>query len=81
VVGIRSGPMLKTRTIEQSLENVAHRLSVSKEQVVSLFEQGSLLGRLQTVADTARLAAFLASDGARTLTGALVNASSGSVID
>jgi 3-oxoacyl-[acyl-carrier protein] reductase len=81
VVGIRSGPMVDTRTIEQSVENVAHQLQVSKAQVVSRFEQRTLLGRLPTVADTARLAAFLASDGARTLTGALVNASSGSVID
>ena len=48
---------------------------------MSRFEQATLLKRLPTVADTARLAAFLASDGARTLTGAIVNASSGSVID
>jgi 3-oxoacyl-[acyl-carrier protein] reductase len=48
---------------------------------VSRYEQGSLLGRLSTVTDTARLAAFLASDGARTLTGTILNASSGSVID
>ena len=81
VVGIRSGAMVETRTIQQSVENVAHTLGISKEQVVSRFEQGSLLKRLSTVADTARLAAFLASDGARTLTGAIVNASSGSVID
>ena len=81
VVGIRSGAMLETRTIQQSVENAAHRLSVSKEQVVSMLEQATLLGRLPTVADTARLAAFLASDGARTITGAIVNASSGSVID
>lgn len=81
VVGIRSGAMVETRTIQQSAENAAHRLGVSKEQVVSLFEQRTLLGRLPTVADTARLAAFLASDGARTLTGAILNASSGSIID
>ncbi len=81
VVGIRSGPMVGTRTIQQSVENVAHQLGVSKEQVVSTFEQRTLLKRLPTVADTARLAAFLASDGARTLTGAIVNASSGAVID
>jgi len=81
VVGIRSGAMVDTRTIQQSVENAALRLSVSKEQVVSTFEKRTLLGRLPTVADTARLAAFLASDGARTLTGAIVNASSGSVID
>jgi len=81
VVGIRSGAMVDTRTIQQSVENAAHRLSISKEQVVSMVEQRTLLKRLPTVADTARLAAFLASDGARTLTGAIVNASSGSVID
>jgi len=81
VVGIRSGPMLGTRTIEQSFENVARALGVSKAQVVSIFEQGSLLKSSSTVADTARLAAFLASDGARTLTGAILNASSGRVID
>jgi NAD(P)-dependent dehydrogenase (short-subunit alcohol dehydrogenase family) len=81
VVGIRSGAMAETRTIQQSAENVARTMGVAKAQVVSRFEQATLLKRLPTVADTARLAAFLASDGARTLTGAIVNASSGSVID
>jgi NAD(P)-dependent dehydrogenase (short-subunit alcohol dehydrogenase family) len=81
VVGIRSGAMVETRTIQQSAENVAHSLGISKAQVVSRFEQATLLRHLPTVADTARLAAFLVSDGARTLTGAIVNASSGSVID
>ncbi len=81
VVGIRSGPMVGTRTIEQSFENVAHTLGVSKAQVVPMSEQGSLLKSSSTVADTARVAAFLASDGARTFTGAILNASSGRVID
>lgn len=81
VVGIRSGAMVDTRTIQQSVENAVRRLSISKEQVVSMFEQRTLLKRLPTVADTARLAAFLASDGAQFLTGAIVNASGGSVID
>jgi NAD(P)-dependent dehydrogenase (short-subunit alcohol dehydrogenase family) len=81
VLGIRSGAMVETRTIQQSVENVAHTLGISTAQVVSRFEQGSLLKRLSTVTDTARLAAFLAFDGARTLTGIILNASSGSVID
>jgi 3-oxoacyl-[acyl-carrier protein] reductase len=81
VLGIRSGAMVETKTIQQSVEMVAHQLGVSKEQVVSMFEQRTLLKRLPTVSDTARLAAFLSSDGARTITGAIVNASSGSVID
>ncbi len=81
VVGIRSGGMVDTRTIQQAFENVAYTLGVSKEQVVARSEQATLLGRLPTVADTARVAAFLASDGARTITGAILNASSGRVID
>jgi NAD(P)-dependent dehydrogenase (short-subunit alcohol dehydrogenase family) len=81
VVGIRSGGMVDTRTIQQAFENVAHTQGISQAQVVARFEQATLLGRLPMVADTARLAAFLASDGARTITGAIVNASSGRVID
>jgi NAD(P)-dependent dehydrogenase (short-subunit alcohol dehydrogenase family) len=81
VVGIRSGAMVETRTIQQSMDNVAHTLGISKEQVLSRYEQTSLLRRTSTVTDTARLAAFLASDQARTLTGTILNASSGSVID
>jgi 3-oxoacyl-[acyl-carrier protein] reductase len=81
VVGIRSGAMVETRTIQQSVENASNTMGVPKEQIISIFEQAALLKRLPTAADTARVAAFLASDGARMLTGALVNASSGSIID
>src|SRR6266852_3885452 len=81
VVGIRSGAMVETRTIQQTLENAVNTLGVSKEQIVSTLEQFTLLGRLPTVADTARMADFLASDGAATITGTIVNASSGRVID
>jgi len=81
VLGLRSGGMLETRTLQQSVENVARTLGIPKEQVVSVIEQASLLKRHATVADTAKLLAFLASDGAATITGAIMNASSGSVID
>jgi NAD(P)-dependent dehydrogenase (short-subunit alcohol dehydrogenase family) len=81
VVGIHSGAMLETRTIQQGIERVVNAMGVSQAQVVSQFEQATLLGRLSTAADTARVAAFLASDGARTITGTFVNASSGRIID
>jgi NAD(P)-dependent dehydrogenase (short-subunit alcohol dehydrogenase family) len=81
VVGIRSGPMAETRTIQQGIERATNTMGISKAQVVSQFEQASLLKRLTTAADVARVAAFLASDGARTLTAAIVNASSGRIID
>jgi 3-oxoacyl-[acyl-carrier protein] reductase len=81
VVGIRSGPMVESRTIQQGIERVVNTLGVSKAQVVSRFEQATLLKSLPTAADTARVAAFLASDGARTITGTIVNATSGSILD
>jgi NAD(P)-dependent dehydrogenase (short-subunit alcohol dehydrogenase family) len=81
VVGIRSGAMVETRTIQQGIERVVNTMGVTPAQVVAQFEQATLLRRLSTAADTARVAAFLASDGARTMTGALVNASSGRIID
>lgn len=81
VVGIRSGAMVETRTIQQGIERVVNTVGVTPAQVVAQFEQATLLRRLSTAADTARVTAFLASDGARTITGALVNASSGRIID
>ncbi len=81
VVGVRSGGMVDTRNIQQTFENVARMLGISKAQVESQFAQRTLLKSIPTVADTAKVAAFLASDGARTLTGAILNASSGAAID
>ena len=78
MVGIRSTAVVDTGTIRQSAEIRAERMVVSPAQVLAGIEQATLLKRLPVAADTARLAAFLASDGARTLTGAIVNASSGS---
>lgn len=81
VVGIHSGAMGETRTIQQVVERIVAATGVSPAQVMSQIEQQTLLKRLSSAADTARVAAFLASDGARTITGALVNASSGRIID
>jgi NAD(P)-dependent dehydrogenase (short-subunit alcohol dehydrogenase family) len=81
VACIRSGAMVDTPTIQRSAENVARQLAIPVDQVVERFAQGTLLKRSPTTSDTARVAAFLASDAARTITGAIVNASSGSVLE
>jgi 3-oxoacyl-[acyl-carrier protein] reductase len=81
VIGIRSGPMVETRTIQQGIERAGNAMGVSKAQIISQFEQATLLKRTSTTADMARVAAFLASDGAQAITGELVNASSGRIID
>jgi NAD(P)-dependent dehydrogenase (short-subunit alcohol dehydrogenase family) len=59
VVGIRSAAMIDTPTIQQSLDTLARHLALPKEQVVGRLEQATLLKRLPTAADTARLAALL----------------------
>jgi NAD(P)-dependent dehydrogenase (short-subunit alcohol dehydrogenase family) len=81
VIGIRSGPMVETRTIQQGIERAGNAMGVSKAQIISQFEQAALLKRTSTAADIARVAAFLASNGAQAITGELVNASSGRIID
>lgn len=81
VIGIRTGAMPETRTIQQTIDSAATTLGVPQEQIVAMLEQKTLLGRLSTLAETARLAAFLASDGATTITGSIVNASSGMITD
>jgi 3-oxoacyl-[acyl-carrier protein] reductase len=81
VVCIRAGGMPDTRTIQQSVDTVARQQAIPREQVLARFEQATLLKRLTTANDTARLAAFLASDHARTITGAIVNASAGHIMD
>ena len=78
---IRSGAMVETRTIQQSVATVAQTLSIPAEQIVAQFTEGTLLKRSPTPADTARLAAFLVSDRAPTLTGTIVNSTSGMRID
>jgi NAD(P)-dependent dehydrogenase (short-subunit alcohol dehydrogenase family) len=81
VVAIRSGAMVDTTTIQQSMQRAAQTMSISKEQALARLEEATLLKRLPVAADTARLAAFLASDGAHSITGSIVNASSGAAVD
>ena len=81
VVGIRSSGMLDTRTINWTLENRARTVGLTKEQFTERVKQSTLLKRLPFVDDTAKIAAFLASDRANTMTGAIINDTCGQVLD
>lgn len=62
-------------------ENAA-RLGITAEAMLAERAQGAtLLGRLPTLDQVARTAAFLASDGAGAMTGAIVNLTCGSLVD
>ena len=53
----------------------------SRDAVLQRFGEATLLKRPMIADDTAQLAAFLASDSARAMTGTIVNASGGSFVD
>jgi 3-oxoacyl-[acyl-carrier protein] reductase len=52
-----------------------------REAIVGGIEQETMLGRAATLADVGDVAAFVASDRARTMTAATVNVSAGALVD
>jgi enoyl-[acyl-carrier-protein] reductase (NADH) len=56
-------------------------LNITPEQAMARLAEGTMLKVLPETADTAQAAAFLASDGARMMTGTVLNASAGAVTD
>jgi 3-oxoacyl-[acyl-carrier protein] reductase len=53
----------------------------SRDTIAAGIEQATMLGRAATLEDVGNVAAFVASDQARTMTAATVNVSSGALID
>jgi NAD(P)-dependent dehydrogenase (short-subunit alcohol dehydrogenase family) len=56
-------------------------MGITPEQAMARLTEGTMLKNLPQTADTARAAAFLASDRARMMTGTVLNASAGAVTD
>lgn len=81
VLCVRSGGMTDTRTIKQSIEIGAKTMGITTEQAVEQLKQSYLLRRQPLTDDTARIAAFMVSDHANTITGAIINATCGRVVD
>jgi 3-oxoacyl-[acyl-carrier protein] reductase len=81
VVGVRSMGMAETRTMQQTYELGGHAMGVPAEKMQAIIASRALLGRSPSVAEIAALLAFLASDEAAAITGAIVNSSCGQVLD
>jgi NAD(P)-dependent dehydrogenase (short-subunit alcohol dehydrogenase family) len=81
VVCVRSSAMMDSRTIQQSIEAVAGRMNVTKEQIAARIANLTMLKHPASVSDTAKAAAFLASDQSRMFTGTVLNSSGGAVAD
>ncbi|MGH8915730.1 MAG: SDR family oxidoreductase, partial [Acidimicrobiia bacterium] len=81
VVSVRTMGMAETRTMRQTYETAGREMGVPTDKVAEMIASRALLRRAPTLLDTAKLISFLASDEARSITGAIVNASSGQVLD
>jgi NAD(P)-dependent dehydrogenase (short-subunit alcohol dehydrogenase family) len=68
---------LKTGGIPESLPDS----SAEKDAITASIEQQTLLGRTATLADVGNVAAFIASDHARTITATEINISCGAIVD
>jgi NAD(P)-dependent dehydrogenase (short-subunit alcohol dehydrogenase family) len=81
VVCLRTTANVDSRTIQQTMEAVADAMHVTKDQALASLANLNFLKVSATVRDTAKAAALLASDGARMMTGTVVNATAGAALD
>jgi NAD(P)-dependent dehydrogenase (short-subunit alcohol dehydrogenase family) len=81
VVCLRSTAMPDSRTIQQRLDAMVSGVSITKDQATAALANLTLLKVSPRVSDTAKAAAFLASDHARMMTGTVHNSSGGAVAD
>jgi NAD(P)-dependent dehydrogenase (short-subunit alcohol dehydrogenase family) len=71
-VCLRSSAMPDTRTIRDVIAAIAGAGNITEEQAAHFLASATMLHVSPQVSDTARVAAFLASDNARTITGTQV---------
>ena len=68
---------LRTGGVPESIPESMH----GREAITAGIESQTMLGRAATLEDVGNVAAFVASDQARTMTGATVNVSAGALVD
>ncbi|HMA70100.1 MAG TPA: SDR family oxidoreductase [Xanthobacteraceae bacterium] len=81
VVCLRTVANTDSRTIQDTMDFLAGRLNITKEQAMEQSALANFLKVPATVLDTANAAVMLASDRARMLTGTVVNATAGAALD
>jgi NAD(P)-dependent dehydrogenase (short-subunit alcohol dehydrogenase family) len=81
VVCLRTLANTDSRSILQTMDALARRTNVPRDQLVAGIAESNFLKVPATVADTANAAVLIASDRARMLTGTVVNATAGAALD
>jgi len=81
VVCVRSAGMVETPSIQQVFGGVARTVRTPKDALLEAAREKTLLKCMPKVVETAEIVAFVASDHASALTGAIINSSSGEISD
>ena len=81
VVCLRTVANIDSRSIQDTMEFVAGRMNITKQQAIGQVALSNFLKTPATVQDTANAAVLIASDRARMMTGTVVNASVGAALD
>jgi NAD(P)-dependent dehydrogenase (short-subunit alcohol dehydrogenase family) len=80
-VCLRTTANTDSRTIQETVEIMARMMNSTTDEMVGRIAGLNFLKAPASVKDTARAAAFLASDRARMFTGTVVNATAGAALD
>jgi NAD(P)-dependent dehydrogenase (short-subunit alcohol dehydrogenase family) len=81
VVCLRTVANVDSRPILDTMDFVASRMNITREQAIGQVALSNFLKTPATVKDTANAAVLIASDRARMMTGTVVNASAGAALD
>src|SRR5262249_49096010 len=81
VVCLRTTANTDSRTIQDTMDALAGRMKITKDQAIAQIANVNFLRVPASVSDTARAAVLLASDRARMMTGTVVNATAGAALD
>ena len=78
---VRTTANMDSRSIQHTIEALASKMNVPKEQMIARIASMNFLKVPASISDTAKVAAFLASDHARMMTGTVVNSTAGAALD
>jgi 3-oxoacyl-[acyl-carrier protein] reductase len=81
VNAVMSGGMQETPNIQEVLKGMAKLVGAPIEALMQQVKEKSILKRTSTLEETAEVVTFIASDKASSITGAIINASCGEVLD
>ena len=81
VVCLRTTANTDSRTIQQTMDALAGKMNVTKDQMIARMASLNFLKVPARISDTAKAVVFLASDRARMMTGTVVNSTAGAAAD